>query len=120
MAAPHEAGGGSWTTGAAGWMYRLIVESLLGIGRRGDTLTLTPHLPAAWDGFRVHYRHGGSVYTIAVQRGATHALQVDGAARAGNAITLVDDGGMHAVLLQVPGHQDAGPATEGTDTASQE
>jgi cyclic beta-1,2-glucan synthetase len=120
MAAPHEAGGGSWTTGAAGWMYRLIVESLLGIGRRGDTLTLTPHLPAAWDGFRVHYRHGSSVYTIAVQRGATHALQVDGAARAGNAITLVDDGGMHAVLLQVPGHQDAGPATGATDTASQE
>ncbi len=37
--APHTGRGGwSWYTGSAGWMYRLIVESLLGLTREGDRL----------------------------------------------------------------------------------
>jgi cyclic beta-1,2-glucan synthetase len=36
---PHVGRGGwSWYTGSAGWAYRLIVESLLGITRHGDCI----------------------------------------------------------------------------------
>ena len=36
---PHEGRGGwSWYTGSAAWMYRLVVESLLGLSVIGDSL----------------------------------------------------------------------------------
>ncbi|MCY7389156.1 MAG: cyclic beta 1-2 glucan synthetase, partial [Burkholderiales bacterium] len=45
--APHTGRGGwSWYTGSAGWMYRLILESLLGLRLEVDKLTFTPCLPA--------------------------------------------------------------------------
>jgi cyclic beta-1,2-glucan synthetase len=100
-------------------MYRLIVETLLGIDRRGATLALAPRLPAEWPGCRLHYRYGDSVYTIAVRRGETQGLVVDGASRDGNAFTLVDDGRPHTVELCLPGHGDAATAAQDASTACQ-
>jgi cyclic beta-1,2-glucan synthetase len=46
---PHTGRGGwSWYTGSAGWMYRLVVESLLGLRLEGATLHIAPCLPADW------------------------------------------------------------------------
>ncbi len=44
---PDVTGRGGWThyTGAAGWMYRITVEEMLGVTRRGDRLTVAPNLP---------------------------------------------------------------------------
>jgi hypothetical protein len=43
---PHTGRGGwTWYTGSAGWMYRLIVESLLGLRLEGDKLRFAPCLP---------------------------------------------------------------------------
>src|SRR6185369_16460578 len=43
--APHEGRGGwTWYTGSAGWMYRLLLESLLGLARDKDRLRFTPCL----------------------------------------------------------------------------
>ena len=39
-------------------MYRLIVESLLGLRLEGDKLRLAPCLPASWPGFKLRYRYG--------------------------------------------------------------
>jgi cellobiose phosphorylase len=115
-AAPHAGrGGGSWTTGAAGWMYRLLVESLLGVTRAADTLTLTPRLPAGWEGFRLHYRYGDSVYTIAVRRADAPLLRVDGVAQAGNTVMLADDGRTHEVELHVACRHDASAAAPHSD-----
>ena len=100
--APHAGRGGwSWYTGAAGWMYRLIVESLLGVQRKGNTLMLQPLLPPEWPGFTLHYRYGGSVYHIDVRQGAgaEHVLSVDDQVIEGSSLTLVDDGGEHQVAL---------------------
>ena len=48
--APHVGRGGwTWYTGSAGWMYRLIVESLLGLRLQGDRLRVEPCLPADWN-----------------------------------------------------------------------
>ncbi len=102
---------GSWYAGSAGWMYRLIVESLLGVTRAGETLTLMPRLPAGWEGFRLHYRYRGSQYTIAVRRADEPLLHVDGVAQQGNTIALVDDGRTHEVELHVARRHDlAAPA----------
>lgn len=105
-------GGWSWTTGSAGWMLRLIFESLLGVARSGERLALTPQLPAGWDGFRLHYRYHGSMYTIDVRRGTQAALVVDGVPQDDAAIALVDDGKPHQVDLTIAG-ADASPVAAG-------
>ncbi|MDN4061555.1 glucoamylase family protein [Massilia sp. YIM B02769] len=102
-AAPHIGRGGwSWYTGSAGWMYRLIVESLLGVERRGERLVLAPQLPCGWPGFRMEYRYRSAVYEIEVRFAEAGALLVDGRAREGNTLDLADDGQRHRVELLVP------------------
>jgi cyclic beta-1,2-glucan synthetase len=59
-------GGWSWYTGSAGWMYRAWVEEILGLHVRGETMRIAPVIPGWWDGFRMSYRHGESVYEIEV------------------------------------------------------
>jgi cellobiose phosphorylase len=106
--APHAGRGGwSWYTGSAGWMYRLIVESLLGLAREGDRLTLTPCLPEAWPGFTLRYTFGETPYEIVARQeiggasGAEASVSVDGVAQPGNCVTLVDDRALHRVVVVV-------------------
>lgn len=92
--APHTGRGGwSWYTGSAGWLYRLMVESLLGITRQGDELHIKPCLPKDWPGYSVDYRFGNTVYRIEViQRdGGESKIRVDGVELKGAGIPLVDD-----------------------------
>src|SRR4030066_1629824 len=66
---PHIGRGGwTWYTGSAAWMYRLILESLLGLRLEVDKLRFTPCLPADWAGFKMHYRYREAVYHIAVRQ----------------------------------------------------
>ena len=100
--APHVGRGGwTWYTGSAAWMYRLIVESLLGLRLEGDRLRIEPCLPAEWKGFTVHYRFRETVYHIVVHQTppakGDERLSVDGQQQAGLAIPLVDDRAEHRV-----------------------
>lgn len=71
--APHIGRGGwSWYTGSAGWMYRLMIESLLGVHLESSghtqALHIKPCLPAAWDEYTLDYRHGETTYRIKVRQ----------------------------------------------------
>ena len=103
--APHVGRGGwTWYTGSAGWMYRLILESRLGVTRAGPALALAPLLPADWDGYTVTDRYGATPYTLRIMAAGPDqppGLTVDGEARSGYAVGLIDDGGSHAVELRV-------------------
>ena len=104
---PHTGRGGwTWYTGSAGWMYRLLIETLLGVNREGDQLRLAPRLPSAWPSCKIHYRFRQTVYHITIARLAPDAegedhLSVDGHDVPGNTVQLVDDRREHAVVLQV-------------------
>jgi cellobiose phosphorylase len=104
---PHTGRGGwTWYTGSAGWMYRLIVESLLGLSLEVDKLRFTPCLPSDWPGFKMHYRYRETVYHIAVQRqpagnGETR-VTVDGVDQHDKTIPLVDDHQEHYVEVSIP------------------
>lgn len=78
---PHTGRGGwTWYTGSAAWMYRLLVETLLGIHRSGDSLFLNPRMPEEWPSYKVHYRYYQSVYHITFHRitdGSSPRLLVD-------------------------------------------
>ena len=103
--APHAGRGGwTWYTGSAGWMYQLLVESLLGLQRRGNQLRVEPLVPLDWDAFELRYRFRSSTYQIACRRAASAAdtsVTVDGASSADGSITLQDDGLTHAVVVAV-------------------
>jgi len=103
--APHVGRGGwTWYTGSAAWMYRLLTESLLGVSRRVDALEIAPCVPPHWPGYKVHYRHGASLYTIAIEQvdGGDATLRLDGAVQAGLHFKLVDDASNHHVEIRWP------------------
>jgi cyclic beta-1,2-glucan synthetase len=105
-AAPAHIGRGGWTwyTGSAGWLYRLIVESLLGLRLETDKLRFEPCLPAAWDSFIVHYRYRETIYHITVLQaagGSGAGVTVDGVLLSGGTIALVDDRREHAVEVRI-------------------
>ncbi len=104
--APHTGRGGwTWYTGSAGWMYRLILESLLGLRLEVDKLRLAPCLPADWERFNVHYRYRETVYHISVLRTRSGdsgmRVTVDGVERPDQAIPLDDDHKDHFVDVRI-------------------
>jgi cyclic beta-1,2-glucan synthetase len=103
---PHTGRGGwTWYTGSAAWMYRLIMESLLGLRLETDKLSFEPCLPAEWNGFTVHYRYRQTIYHIKVLQERADVdvptVTVDRVAQDGKAIALVDDGQEHEVEVVV-------------------
>lgn len=106
---PHIGRGGwTWYTGSAGWMYRLIVESLLGLKLEHNQLRFVPCLPKEWTTFKVHYRFRRTLYHITVRQSATDqqtmSVTVDGVQQADFAIRLVDDGREHSAEVTLSTH----------------
>ena len=109
-------GGWTWYTGSASWMYRLLVESLLGITLRVDRLRIRPLMPLEWPGFALHYRFRETVYDIQVVRvgpdtGQPPRIILDGQALSdpSSEIPLVDDRQEHHVRVEL-GTASAPPA----------
>ena len=105
--APHTGRGGwTWYTGSAGWMYRLLIETLLGVNLEGDQLRLTPRLPKNWKSYKIHYRYRQTVYHITINRlgadsGDANQLWLDGHELHSKTVPLVNDRQPHSVELKV-------------------
>jgi cyclic beta-1,2-glucan synthetase len=96
-------GGWTWYTGAAGWMYRIAVEYILGVQRRGTNLVINPCVPHHFTRYEVLYRFGSSTYLVTVDIGGVgpspkRRIEVDGKdVTAMGCVPLVDDGRRHDV-----------------------
>ncbi len=105
-AAPHTGRGGwTWYTGSAAWMYRLIVESLLGLSLEVDRLRITPCPHPQWTQFTVHYRFLETVYHITVSQHLGKKigtrLTLDDVEQTGQTIALVNDHQEHWVKVRM-------------------
>ncbi len=113
-AAPHVGRGGwSWYTGAAGWMLRVALESILGLEQiEGEALRLRPRIPDEWPGFHLHYRlpEDSTVYDIEVRNPDGRAERVvavgvddrNGVIKDGAAcVPLFLDGKAHRVIVMM-------------------
>ena len=116
-APPHTSRGGwTWYTGAAGWMYRLTVETLLGLHLEVDHLRLAPCIPAHWESYKIHYRFRETFYHITVKRVGEKpeqvirltmdgteidGVRVDATGRSQGWIHLVDDRRDHYVEVDL-------------------
>jgi cyclic beta-1,2-glucan synthetase len=97
-------GGWTWYTGSASWMYRVGLEHLLGFTKSGNSLVLSPCVPAEWPEYSLSYRFGATEYAISVvdpggvqQHGAT--IEIDGVRQSTDVIPLVDDGQRRHVVV---------------------
>jgi cellobiose phosphorylase len=79
-APPHIGRGGwTWYTGSSGWMYRVAVESILGLRvENGSTLVIKPCIPNDWPEFRIDGRlaDGSTSYRLIVENPNGHAGKV--------------------------------------------
>ena len=106
-ASPQHQGRGGWTwyTGSAGWMYQLVIESLLGIKLEMNKLTISPCLPKKWTSAKISYRYRRTFYTITIKQADSSADGIGTANRSGlqgNTILLVDDLTEHIVEITIP------------------
>ncbi|HEY2840611.1 MAG TPA: cyclic beta 1-2 glucan synthetase, partial [Pirellulales bacterium] len=103
---PHRGRGGwSWYTGAAGWLYRVGLESILGFQLHGNRLRIEPCVASHWSQFQITYRYCSSSYEIRVvnPRGAQTGVRsctVDGQPQPAD-IELQDDGRTHVVEIEI-------------------
>ncbi|MFY8054863.1 MAG: GH36-type glycosyl hydrolase domain-containing protein [Limnohabitans sp.] len=104
--APHQGRGGwTWYTGSAAWMYRLMLESLLGITIQDGRMSFKPCMKPGWQRFELSYRHGATTYDIAVllqsNSEESAALLCDGKRLQTDYLELLDDGQLHTVEVRV-------------------
>lgn len=114
-ATPYQGRGGwTWYTGSAGWMYRLLVETFIGLRREADRLFFEPALPSTWKSFRIHFRYFETFYHITFSNGGTQVLEMklDGVVQPDCVVPLVNDRREHRVELTIA------PATPSTTPPS--
>lgn len=81
--------GWTWYTGAAAWIYKCVLEDVLGFKKSGDTLKIEPC--TEFEEYEIEYRYGGAKYYITVKKGERQGY-ADG-------IRLADDGKEHTIVL---------------------
>jgi cellobiose phosphorylase len=87
-------------------MYRLAIESLLGLRLEVDRLHVDPLMPPAWPSFDVSYRYRETTYHIHVRNLGSggrnlRRVTVDGVDQPALTIPLRDDGIDHHADVEV-------------------
>jgi cyclic beta-1,2-glucan synthetase len=103
---PLHAGRGGWTwyTGSAAWLYRLGLESILGVRRQGNTFSVDPCIPSSWKSCSLLWRVGATRYGFVIENEHRRTRGVGGATLDGipvdpSAIPIADDGQRHVVRV---------------------
>lgn len=97
-------GGWTWYTGSAGVMYRVVLENLLGLKFRGQTLEISPCVPKSWKTFSAMFKYNSSNYKLIFENkrkgvSATTRVMVDGTFIQDKLVHLADDGQSHLVKI---------------------
>lgn len=60
-------GGWSWYTGSSSWYYKVCLENILGLKKKGNKLYLPENIPDEWEKFEIQYRYKTNLYNIKVE-----------------------------------------------------
>ncbi len=101
-------GGWTWYTGSAGWMYQLVIESFIGLNRKGNILSFSPCIPPEWPSVKINYRFLDTDYSIELiqahkEPGNTTRILVDGIEE--HHINLLNDGEPHEIKIYLQAKQ---------------
>ncbi len=101
-------GGWSWYTGAAGWLHRAAVESLLGLRLHAQELFFTPCLPSHWPRAEITLLRDGRTMHFVLLRGDPKGALAEGAAQGarllavGERLRWVDLPARSAFVVPIP------------------
>jgi len=95
-----------WATGSAGWLFRIIVEAMMGIQADYDGLRIRPCLPATWPRVAIQRVFRGRRYHIAIdnpQRRVTGTVRIvlDGKPIEGDCLPVSTEPGESAVEVTI-------------------
>lgn len=73
---PDQYARGGWSiyTGAAGWYFRCILETLLGFAFSGDFITISPRVPDEWDQWSAELVYRGTKLHVSARRAERNAI----------------------------------------------
>jgi cyclic beta-1,2-glucan synthetase len=87
-------------------MYRIGLESIVGLRWRGDAFTMDPCIPRHWRHYDIVVTHGRTRYQITVEnpdgveRGV-RSVTLDGVVVSDGLVSLADDGETHQVAVRM-------------------
>ena len=93
----------AWVTGTAGWMFRAVVQYMLGFHPEYDGFTLAPCIPAEWGEVTLTRKFRGDTYKLTIknpdgkQSGVSKVI-LDGVEVSG-CVKLVGDGKEHTITV---------------------
>jgi cellobiose phosphorylase len=104
---PHVGRGGwTWLTGSAAWMYRLILESLLGMSVNMGNVSFDPCIPEGWKEFKISYLFHETLHRIIVRQTnesvGEGSVTIDGLVRQDRTVRLVNDRQEHLIEVRIP------------------
>lgn len=93
-----------WMTGTSPWLFRSVVEYMLGVQADYDGLAMRPVMPSAWNTASVHRVFRNAEYDITINNNKPNGkitVNVDGNDIEGNIIKPFDDGKTHTVIVNI-------------------
>lgn len=93
-------GGWTWYTGSAGWFYKVGMEDILGIEKRGDILKIEPHLSSSNLNYSVEYQYKDAIYHIQVKAAKKRRITIDGKTSKNDFIELKEKGSYQVIVYR--------------------
>ena len=93
-----------WVTGTCGWLFKGVVEYMLGIQADFDGLAIRPVLPDEWTDVKVHRVYRNATYEIEIKnrkKNGTVNISVDGNRIDGDVLPDFNDGKVHNVNVEI-------------------
>lgn len=93
--------GWTWYTGSASWLYKVILEDILGIRKEGNELIMTPCRLEAIGDYDITYRYKSATYNISVRNSGAQKIIIDGISYGKlGAIPLFDTDKTYTVIIE--------------------
>lgn len=89
----------SWVTGTAGWMYRAIMEYIVGVRAVKNGLLISPCFPKHWNNVQVKRIFRGVTYNIEFIRAENSLVVMDGVTLGGNVLPVGEIGRSYDVKV---------------------
>ena len=89
----------SWVTGTAGWMYRAIMEYIIGIRAVKNGLLIAPCFPKQWGHVRVERKFRDATYNIEFIRAEKFSIAIDGEEIEGNVLPIGKKDSVYNVVV---------------------
>lgn len=93
-----------WVTGTCGWLFRGVVEYMLGVQADYEGLAIRPVLPDVWTDVKVHRVFRNATYEIRILNKKPNGqvvIEVDGNKIDGDVIPAFADGNTHIVNVEI-------------------